>query len=413
VSLARYLRRSGYLMCGVALTANLLGAKLVDAATYYVATTGSDANSGTKASPFQTINRGRKALASGDTLFINSGVYAEELTNPLPSGLSASQPTRMTGPAESRPIIRPTTSNNGGYLILLNSNRSHLTFENLVLDASLMPVANSVLTSNSATIITNLVLQDCEAIGRTGAANTAGAVTIGNNTQATVRRCSIHGWRSNTSNPGAHGFYWRGKNGLIEFNQIFDNNGYGLQFYSTGGSRGGVDNNVFRNNYVHGHNVKGGLYIGSGVGNQAYNNIIVNNNAGIVVRGQNTKIFNNTVYNNLRTGMQVNPDVVAVIRNNIVYNNRRGIWNLSSNTTVDNNLTSDPLFVDPATNNFKLQAASPAIDAGATLSEVQDDYVTVPRPQGSGYDIGAYEYTGSTTSVQPTTPTRPLIIDAK
>jgi hypothetical protein len=397
MNMARYLRRIGYLMCGMVLTGSLLGAQLVDAATYYVATTGSDSNPGTEASPFQTINRGRKALASGDTLFINSGLYAEELTNPLPSGLSASQPTKMTGPAANRPIIRPTTSNNGGYLILLNSNRSHITFENLVLDASAMPVANSGLTTNSVTIITNLVLQDCEVIGRTGAADTAGAVTIGNNTQATVRRCSIHGWRSNTSNPGAHGLYWRGKNGLIEFNRIYDNNGYGLQFYNTGGSGGGVDNNVFRNNYVHGHNVKGGLYIGSGVGNQAYNNIIVNNNGGIGVRGQNTKIFNNTVYHNTGNGVQVSSGVGAVIQNNIVYNNGRNIWNQSSNTTVDHNLTSDPLFVDPATNNFKLQAASPAIDGGVTLSEVQDDYAKVPRPQGSAYDIGAYEYTGSTT----------------
>ena len=143
------------------------------AATHYVATTGSDANSGAKASPFRTINRGVKALVSGDTLFINPGVYAEELKNPLPSGLSASQPTRMTGPAANRPIIRPMTSNNGGYIILLNSNRTHITFENLVLDASAMPVINSALATNSMTMITNLVLQDCEAIGRAGATRTA------------------------------------------------------------------------------------------------------------------------------------------------------------------------------------------------------------------------------------------------
>jgi parallel beta-helix repeat protein len=409
MSLAQCLRCIGYLMCGVVLTGSLLGAQLVDAATYYVATTGSDANSGSEASPFQTINRGVKALVSGDTLFINSGVYAEELKNPLPSGLSASRPTKMTGPAANRPIIRPTTSNNGGFIIVLNSNRTHITFENLVLDASAMPKAISALATNSVTMITNLVLQDCEAIGRTGTTPTGSAVTIGNNTQATVRRCSIHGWSSDTSNPGAHGFYWRGSNGLIEFNEMYDNNGYGLQFYS---SSGGVNNNVFRNNYAH-HNGKRGLYIGSGDGNQAYNNIIVHNNGGIGIRGRHTKIFNNTVYNNAGDGMHVGPGVVAVIRNNIIYNNGRTIRNQSNDTTIDHNLTSDPLFVDPATNNFKLQAGSPAVDAGATLSEVQDDYVNVARPQGSGYDIGAYEYTASTTSAQPTTPTGPRIIDAK
>jgi Right handed beta helix region len=52
-----------------------------------------------------TINRGVKALAPGDTLYLNPGVCAEELRNPPPSGRSASQPTKMTGPAANRPII--------------------------------------------------------------------------------------------------------------------------------------------------------------------------------------------------------------------------------------------------------------------------------------------------------------------
>jgi parallel beta-helix repeat protein len=147
---------------------------------------------------------------------------------------------------------------------------------------------------------------------------------------------------------------------------------------------------MFRNNYAH-DNGKRGLYIGSGDGNQAYNNIIVDNNGGISIRGRHTKIFNNTVYNNAGDGMDVGPGVIAVIRNNIIYNNGRAIWNQSNDATIDHNLTSDPLFVDPASHDFTLQAASPAIDAGLTLSEVRYDYEKVPRPQGGGYDIGAYE----------------------
>jgi len=404
------LQRIVYSMCSVILAGNLLGAQLVGATTYYVATSGNDANPGTETSPFATVNRGVKALVAGDTLFINSGIYAEELKNPLPSGLSASQPTKMTGPAENRPVIRPTTSNNGGYVILLNRDRAHITFENLVLDASSMPVANSSLTTNSTTIITNLILQDCESVGKANyATRNAAGITIGNKTQATVRRCSIHGWNNGDSKHGAHGFYWRGSNGLIEHNEIYDTNGYGLQFFTP--ELVGVNNNVYRNNYVYGN--KAGLYIGSGDGNQAYNNIIVNNAGGISVRGKNTKIFNNTVYNNPRGGMQVDPGVVAVIRNNIVYNNGRSIWNQSSSTTVDHNLTTDPLFVDPATNSFTVQAGSLAIDTGTTLSEVLTDYMKVPRPQGSGYDIGAFEYTGSTTSLQPATQKKLRVIKPK
>jgi hypothetical protein len=407
MGIAQSLRRIGCLLCGMALTGSLLGVPLADAATYYVATTGSDVNPGTGTSPFRTINKGARALAAGDTLYINSGVYAEELKNPLPSGLSPSQPTKMTGPSADRPVIRPNTSKNGGYIILLNNNRTHLLFENLVLDASAMPVAQSALTTNSTAIITDLVLQDCEAIGRNGVTRTAAAVTIGNNTQAIVRRCSIHGWRSDTSNPGAHGFYWRGSNGLIEFNQMYDNNGYGLQFYN---STLGVNNNMFRNNAAYKNG--SGLYIGSGNGNQAYNNIIMNNNVGIRVRGQNTKISHNTVYSNMGNGLEVSLNVGALIRNNIVYYNGKDISNQSTNTIIEHNLMSDPLFIDPTQNNLQLQGTSPAIDAGATLSEVTDDYVKAPRPQGSGFDIGAYEYTGGATSPL-TTPLKPRIIDPR
>ena len=40
---------------------------------------------------------------------------------------------------------------------------------------------------------------------------------------------------------------------------------------------------------------------------------------------------------------------------------------------------------------FKLQATSPAIDAGIALSDVTDDFGRVSRPNGVSHDIGAYE----------------------
>ncbi|NIM96357.1 MAG: DUF1565 domain-containing protein [Anaerolineales bacterium] len=52
----------------------------------------------------------------------------------------------------------------------------------------------------------------------------------------------------------------------------------------------------------------------------------------------------------------------------------------------------DPQFVDSTSKDFHLQSTSPAIDHGITLSEVVVDLEGVPRPQGYGYDIGAYEY---------------------
>lgn len=54
----------------------------------------------------------------------------------------------------------------------------------------------------------------------------------------------------------------------------------------------------------------------------------------------------------------------------------------------------NPMFVDydgGVGGDFHLQPGSPAIDAGADLVEVSEDYDHVPRPQGLGRDIGAYE----------------------
>jgi hypothetical protein len=109
-----------------------------------------------------------------------------------------------------------------------------------------------------------------------------------------------------------------------------------------------------------------------------------------------------------------------VIANNIMARNTSGIYqrmgfatnpqlvrNLLSNGTHDyvglpagaTDILADPLFVDVAGGNWRLQAASPAIDAAAGEHIARDmDLDGAPRPQDGNddgieaYDIGAYEY---------------------
>lgn len=61
-----------------------------------------------------------------------------------------------------------------------------------------------------------------------------------------------------------------------------------------------------------------------------------------------------------------------------------------------NQVKSNPLFVgesmpssDP--NDYKLQLSSRAIDAGLKIV-LSNDFAGTNRPQGSGHDIGAFEY---------------------
>jgi hypothetical protein len=55
-------------------------------------------------------------------------------------------------------------------------------------------------------------------------------------------------------------------------------------------------------------------------------------------------------------------------------------------------ITQDPLFVDHAGHDFHLRSGSPARDVGVSTT-VTTDFDGTLRPQGSGFDVGAYEAT--------------------
>lgn len=54
-------------------------------------------------------------------------------------------------------------------------------------------------------------------------------------------------------------------------------------------------------------------------------------------------------------------------------------------------IDQDPLFVDAVNGDFRLQQGSPCIDTGASAYAPATDILGVARPQGLGFDRGAYE----------------------
>ena len=67
-------------------------------------------------------------------------------------------------------------------------------------------------------------------------------------------------------------------------------------------------------------------------------------------------------------------------------------------------------FVNASAHNYLLAAGSAAIDTGTTIPEVTTDRLGVTRPQGTAYDVGAYERTAGGSGVTPKVPTNLRII---
>ena len=76
-----------------------------------------------------------------------------------------------------------------------------------------------------------------------------------------------------------------------------------------------------------------------------------------------------------------------------------GSWNTACGTDNGHNIDADPLFLDAANGNLRLQDTSPAIDAGdsdAVPVGVTTDLDGNPRFSGAAVDMGAYEFQTTT-----------------
>lgn len=148
------------------------------------------------------------------------------------------------------------------------------------------------------------------------------------------------------------------------------------------------------------------------------NNIIaVNDWHGITLHGaRNCTISNNTitkqdishpnspsiriVAHNNGTASQNN-----IVTNNIYYNiiaNQDGP--LSNNIQLNTAAQYDEHFSDWQNNDFRLWSTSSLIDAGSAIGAPANDADKQARPQGVGFDIGAYEYCTSQDCALPACP---------
>lgn len=377
------------------------------AATYYVATTGSDSNSGTEAAPFRTIAHAVKQLNEGDTVYVKGGVYNETgiiqirksnvkllnapgesptihcAQNPRPyHGILIQNPTRMTHPG-------------GGTAPLPLSNITVEGFEirNCLTGFRLYNVIDSVIRRNW--------IHHGSASG-----------ILGNAKNILIDRNVIN---SNGHSSLDHGMYITGTNYVITNNLIYDHPGYGVQMagYPWDMSQYGGGGRAFS-----GHAERPDpSYAGAAGWVIANNTFAYQKGSGIVIwmpAAANSTIVNNIFYQNSSKvnginfvspgsgskGHKINNNLFSGLGSMIGSTGKEGV-----NYTQTGNITANPNFEGAGATlsgvpNFKLKAGSPAIDK-VQNSLTPWDHAGGERPYGAASDIGAYEFGSPPNSGSP------------
>ena len=354
---------------------------------YYVATNGTDSNSGTACSPWATINHADSVVAPGSVVHVAAGTYSENVSTSA-SGTSSAPITYIS-------------DTQWGAKIVGNSDSVWLATGNYVTIAGF-----DVTSSNSAT---RLGILDYGSVGRIignrvhdiqaqGAGSNGGAAISPNNNQGgaaadytEVSENMVYNIGMTEGGDHVQGIYINGTNfNLVSNNLVFLVTGWGVHQYHQP-----VSNSTIVNNTI--FNSGGGILIGSdGTGpnvtdyNYVANNIVVNNGAlqggtGIRECCDASNIGSHNTYTN-----------------NLVNNNSPVNYSFYFDV-AQNSITADPLFVNytgDQNGNYHLQSSSPAIDSGASTKAPKIDFSGAPRPKGAGWDRGAYEY-GSTPHAWP------------
>ena len=250
----------------------------------------------------------------------------------------------------------------------------------------------------------------------------SGGIHLSDVASADVLTNTIRGNKANVS------IYWSGGGGLyiiyssavyVAGNRIEGNWAASLAGYGGGAYVYKSDAHLARNLIVSNttgtmNGYGGGVYVFSTTPVTLSNNLIVRNSAatsggGVCVSrsaapASRAILVNNTIADNGDTGVVASQYAVLTMTNNIVAGHTTGLtvgqiltgtivadhnlfWNTSDPITGSNAIVGDPLL----TADYHLRTGSPAADAGLTIPWLTTDLEGNSRPQGSAYDLGAYE----------------------
>lgn len=396
----KFPRQTLLLLCETICLLIFLTPIMAQAATYYVATTGSDSNPGTSAHPWRNPQKcvdSGAPLVKGDTCLIGTGTYTDTDGNGIVIYI------RKTAPlgTESEPITIKSESPLGAVLSVPSTSASNA----------------GIHVARSYYVIEGFDISG----GASPFASTAGIRVSNAAAGITIRKNSIHGQGLGVCSDSANAFaglsIFPTSNVMIEHNRIYQigrlRNGeegcttnkfqHDHGIYSTGASNLTIQRNVFYD-ITRGYPVT--IYR-SGGNTYTHKNVLIRHNtiSGKSPTGappgqislcntlQNIQIQNN-IFHDPPLGYVVHycsSQPIAsgvVLTHNLTDGHRSDLQNPnnkpSSGVTSNNNkINTNPGFKDEGGWNYTLLSMSPAINAGIKIG--------LPY-KGSAPDIGAYEF---------------------
>jgi hypothetical protein len=409
--------------------------------TYYVATNGSDGNSGSSSSPWRTIQHAADSVSAGATVYVMGGTYNEKVTMKN-SGSSGNYITFAAYPGQTVTIDGTGISLNYDGLIRMDGV-SYIKISGFhIVHSTSMGVMISGGASNI--IAQNNYLSD---IARSALlAQDSSYITYDGNEVTNSQTAGFNGGQQNENVNMI-----RTNNFEIKNNHVYNNPNFESIDVKEGSSYGSIHGNDIsgvhsagiyidaqgRNsqnidiyqNKVHDSSESGarGIVIGVEVQGSAkhmniYDNIVYNLGAIGIAPGtsysagpvDDVTVSNNVVYHNGladswgggiiveysgATNIRVRNNIVSQNGNNQLVNNAGGNAAITNNLidgsggiTGSSSVTGNPQFVNPSGGDFHIQSTSPAIDKGTSTDAPNVDFDGNARPKGAGYDIGAFEY---------------------